>query len=336
VSSDTRRPIVEARAIAESLVALLSVGCDEIMIAGSIRRGKEMVGDVEIVALATPKLHGLMDRLLLDGVIEKAIYPDGNYRWGKLYRGIQYMGMKCEVFLYDSHNRGYQQILRTGPGDANTTLMTLLSHRRAPYRFQDGYCWYSLNWYKNHRDEWAAEDRKLVPCPDEQTVFKLLGLPFIEPHERTEVRYQRLFGRDTHVFGSLPHICEICTGRINVKDPDALDVTAKSASTEEGKVLSPPWSLVNELKSGAIDWNTYCHHYLQQLRVRYSADPNPFMNILRRDRVVLTCYCSHVEDTQQCHRYLARDVLKKIAASKGLLVFDGGELKPQPKQISMF
>ena len=37
----------------------------------------------------------------------------------------------------------------------------------------------------------------------------------------------------------------ITTAQMSITDPDALDITVKSASTPEGRALAPTWPMVN-------------------------------------------------------------------------------------------
>lgn len=332
MSDGNRIPYTEAKQIADSLVDLLKPYCEEISIAGSVRREKDTIGDIELVALPGANLLTEMDKMIASGVFTKADYG-GSTRWGSTYRGVLYQGVKCEVFLYDEHNRGYIQWLRTGPGDANTQIMVELGRKRAPYRFIGGYCYYAKRWSKDEKDNWFGEDRALIPVPDEKTLFTLLGMKYLEPEARTAERYARAFASKEHYFGFKPHVCRISTARVNTDHPAKLDITVKSASTDEGKVLAPTWELVMGHKDGALSDAEYTEQYLTLLRGRYAQHKQVFLNILKRDEVVLTCYCA---EGDFCHRLIAVDVLKKIARSEGILVHDCGEIQPEYRQMEMF
>lgn len=115
----------------------------------------------------------------------------------------------------------------------------------------------------------------------------------------------------------------IGTARINTSDPDALNTTVKSASTSEGKALAPTWKMVMDSKNERITWEQYTEAYLTLLRKRYAKDKTPFLNILKQERVILTCFC---QPTWNCHRHLAVDVLKKIADHHKLPIQIIGEL----------
>ena len=51
MSTGTRVLLAEAAAVADSLAGLLTLACHRLEIAGSIRRGRPDVGDIEMVAV---------------------------------------------------------------------------------------------------------------------------------------------------------------------------------------------------------------------------------------------------------------------------------------------
>jgi len=184
MSSDVKVPAEQAKKIAEQVVdALLSI-CEDIRIAGSVRRGKAMVGDVEIVAYPyhAPELLARLDRWVATGEACKAVYSDGSNRWGQKYRGLQIPGFDAhvEIFLADADNWGYQYWLRTGPGDANQYVMGQCIRFNSAYRAVEGH--------------WQVNGRKLR-VPEESDLFHLLGMPFIEPRDRTLERYQKYLSK---------------------------------------------------------------------------------------------------------------------------------------------
>jgi uncharacterized protein YeaO (DUF488 family) len=118
---------------------------------------------------------------------------------------------------------------------------------------------------------------------------------------------------------------KIATSRVYSKDPDAIDTTVKSASSPEGKALAPTWGMVKAYKDQEVNygWDAYTADYLALLRKRYAQDKTPFLNILSRERVVLTCYC---QPSWHCHRHLAVDILQKIAKHHHIELIAEGEI----------
>jgi hypothetical protein len=183
LSEGVKRPAIEARPVAEALLALIRPHLAWGEIAGSLRRGKAEVGDVEIVATALPSYLTFMDSLVQQGMITKALYGEKKMtRWGGKYRGLIFQNMKIEIFLCDDWNRGYLLWLRTGPGNpadnANAYLVTKIKHG-APFHVKDGYVY-------------QGDERLKIAT--EQDWFALCGLPYIEPKDRSVKRYARHFG----------------------------------------------------------------------------------------------------------------------------------------------
>lgn len=143
----------------------------------------------------------------------------------------------------------------------------------------------------------------------------------------------KLLKNINHRWGKPPRTCEIYTDRIDSSDVDAINTTVKSASTPEGQALAPMWDMVNGHKAGSITDEQYTEQYLALLRQRWQKDKTPFMSILSRRRVVLTCYCAK---GNFCHPHLAADVLMKIGAKQNISVVLSGEVEPEVKQLGLF
>ena len=118
-----------------------------------------------------------------------------------------------------------------------------------------------------------------------------------------------------------------------------LDISIKSASTPEGKLMAPEWPLVRDFKEGSIDWEMYTEKYHELLRKRYARYAQVFHDLIRDvvtggERLVLTCYCNVGPGCEECHRFLMADILEKIAEQEGYEVCNEGDLSqdraPQP------
>jgi hypothetical protein len=146
---------------------------------------------VELVAVprvfATDNaLIWLLDKLLDEGAIEKALYGEKQTtRWGAKYRGFVYQNIKFEIFITQPASYGYQYWLRTGPGDANNYLMKVFKFRKAPFRVEDGQVWWN---------------DITLDIPDEKAWFKLLGVPMVAPGQRSIETYTRLFEHEPHTW----------------------------------------------------------------------------------------------------------------------------------------
>lgn len=173
---------------------MLKDQCDEIVIAGSLRRRKALVGDGEIVALPTyaPNLLARLDRMVAEQLIVKAAYGEKRTtRWGNKYRGFMYQGLRIELFVAEPENWGYILWLRTGPGEANAWVMQQCIQKHAPYRAVDGY--------------WTdVESGRRIRTADEAEMFRLLGINYVVPPQNRSLalyaglmRYPR-WAKDVH------------------------------------------------------------------------------------------------------------------------------------------
>ncbi len=184
----TRHVAAEVRPLADAMLERLRAYAERAEIGGSLRRGKADVKDIEIVVLnPTADFYAYTEKLVEGGHAEKALYGEKQTtRWGERYRGLLVQGVKVEVFTADSDNWGYQFWLRTGPGDANQGMVTALKYRCGAFNVGDGYLW--------------RGEHKLHVA-DEATLFKLFGIPFLEPGARTAAAYRVALGQPVHAWG---------------------------------------------------------------------------------------------------------------------------------------
>lgn len=196
MSSGTGIALAKAQKVAGDLLLHLDDVTAWHCVAGSVRREKSMVNDIEIVVRPANKsaLLNRLDVLVHSSVIEKARYgKQMTHRWGEFYRGMRYQGVLIEVFICDEHNQGYIQWLRTGEGVKNTYVMNRLIACHAPVRFNAGYGWH-VSYDKKHANYDAelgyAKLGKLI-IPNEYTLYFLLGMEPILPKFRTEKVYRR-------------------------------------------------------------------------------------------------------------------------------------------------
>lgn len=180
--------LATAKQVADSAIDLLCEHTERIEVAGSVRRQKPEVKDVELVVLPKKSFDAAMLMLVERNTFYWAAYEDKNgktgYRKGPRYFGIVHKRMRVEVFTADRDNLGFIMWLRTGPADSNASVMRAV--KDAPFRFEGGYGWLG--------------NAKLA-LPDEAALFALLGLPFLEPDNREFREYARLLGASDHAWG---------------------------------------------------------------------------------------------------------------------------------------
>jgi len=168
-------PLQKARAMAEKLLLRLSPYCQRIEIAGSIRRQRPEIGDIELVAI--PHFtRDLFDELTGDHQLNMVEWHEFGtvVKNGPKYKQIALReGVNIDLFIVTTPAQwGLIFLIRTGSAEFSRKLVTprmhggmMLNHLRV----QDGAIWSS-----NH----------VIPTPEEQDVFDLLGMSYIEPKDR--------------------------------------------------------------------------------------------------------------------------------------------------------
>lgn len=175
----TKQSLSEARAVADALVAELAPLCDKIEVAGSIRRGKVEVGDLEIVAIPKPivDLFGTPTRrtLIDDWLADQHIMPAKN---GAKYKQLVYRGFQVDLFLATPDNWGLIFMLRTGPAEFSRAMVTLTAwggYKPANLTVSGGQVW---------------RGGSPLSVPDERTLFSFYGMAYIPPELRGVVEVQ--------------------------------------------------------------------------------------------------------------------------------------------------
>jgi len=180
--------LVKAKAIADYVVDVVSPFCDRVKIAGSVRRGKAEVKDIEIVAIPRPcvdlfgaptsgetELDGMLRFLVEQGEMsllkngpryKQAVLTPEGYPGGKA-------GINLDLFLVlPPAQWGVILAIRTGPAD--------FSHWMVTPRCKGG----GLPSEYQVRDGGVYLDGSLIEMPGEADLFKLLGMDWVEPGER--------------------------------------------------------------------------------------------------------------------------------------------------------
>jgi DNA polymerase (family 10) len=151
----------KARIIAEAVLRQLQPYCDRIEIAGSLRRNREEVGDVELVCI--PKQSEI---LFFVQVLDQYEHVKGSAT-GK-YIQVRFHGVQVDVFMATEDNWGYIFAIRTGNADFSKRIVGTWLPRYG-YQCKDGYVW---------------KDGRKVSIRDEETLFAKMGLSWIDPRFR--------------------------------------------------------------------------------------------------------------------------------------------------------
>lgn len=189
MSSGKRIDLSKAISIESQLRPYIEPFCTRYNIAGSIRRKRETVGDIELVIIPSnaPALFAKLDGMVEQGIITKALYNTAHGlrpRWGEKLRCFRYQGATVELSISNEHKYGYRYWLCTGPSQANHYVMSQMDTQKSAIRFKDGYGW--LTEYIGGTPVYKDK----LHIPTEETLFNMLNLPFTFPEWRTESFYR--------------------------------------------------------------------------------------------------------------------------------------------------
>lgn len=149
MSDGPRIPLDVAGKIADALGAELNPGCERVDVAGSIRRRRPEVGDIELLCiprwhtdlLGAPLASKVVDelrRLVADNVLADRDADGRRLPSGERYRQYIIVSLGCKLDLYATHACawGLMLALRTGPASFSQSLVT---RRIQGGRLLDGY-----------------------------------------------------------------------------------------------------------------------------------------------------------------------------------------------------
>ncbi|MEW6507205.1 MAG: hypothetical protein AB1432_05610 [Bacteroidota bacterium] len=173
----------KAEKIAQKYIDLLAPFCERIEIAGSVRRRKPEVKDIEIVCI--PKKEIVLedvDDFFKEEKDSYEIHPEfireinklekiRGEPTGKYTQRILPEGINLDLFMATKDNWGYILAIRIGP---------------------DGYSKYLANtWVKlgyKGVDGMLTKNGVPIPVYEEKDLFWLLGLEYVEPEYRLNIR----------------------------------------------------------------------------------------------------------------------------------------------------
>lgn len=175
----------KAMIIAESWVKRLEPFCDKITIAGSIRRKKSMVKDIEILCI--PKeiednqtnLFGVtvtkknrdpgFIRIFTQIPYQDVMIEKGHPEYAKYIKLLLIPEkINVDIFMATQKNWGYLLAVRTGPAE--------YSHKVLANK------WVRMGYHGEFGN--LVKDHRPVEVPDEETLYDLLKLPYVEPENR--------------------------------------------------------------------------------------------------------------------------------------------------------
>ena len=157
-----KTPASEAMPIAHALTEKLSEWCTTVTVAGSIRQGKEMVGDIDVVVIPSVEPAEFLERC--KEIIE---YEYGGKK--KIFGMFQ--GRPINIFVTTEQSYGACMYQMTGPMQYN--LRMRISAKRKGFK---------LNEYGLYNRESGA----YVAGRTEADIFAALGLSYRTPEQRRQ------------------------------------------------------------------------------------------------------------------------------------------------------
>jgi DNA polymerase/3'-5' exonuclease PolX len=185
---EQRYPWPQAWIVAEEICDRLRAGCSRIVIAGSLRRRRPDVGDIEILyipviytapdpkdlfAVQTVNSADIRIRAMeAGGILDRRLNFLGRQAYGpknKLVRHIA-SGIPVDLFAATEENWFNYLVCRTGPADLNTRICMAAKEK--------GWKW---NPYGAGYSNAAGEIQRM---DSEAAVFSFVGMEYLEPERR--------------------------------------------------------------------------------------------------------------------------------------------------------
>ena len=194
MSADRQRwPAATAIKVAQEICALLKPACERIVVAGSLRRMKQEVGDVEILYIPILELApdpadmfasitvnlaaAIIGEMLRRGVLTKRLASNGNESWGEKNKLAVHVatGIPVDLFAATAENWWNYLVCRTGPAESNMRIAT-----RAQ---QMGWKWhpYGAGFSRGGPLAGESEEHRVT---SEEDVFRFVNLPYRKPEGR--------------------------------------------------------------------------------------------------------------------------------------------------------
>ncbi len=181
--------------VAEHIVGALRPVCHRIEIAGSIRRKKEMVGDIEILYIplfteipdpsdlfkkAKLRVNAadlVIEQLMQRGSLAKRPKTDGTFTWGEQNK----LAIACKtgipVDLFSANTRNWFNLLVCRTGGKNNNIAIAAAAKEKHYQWNP----YGSGFTR----KWASDsEQQFVRIDSEEEVFRFVGLPYRKPEER--------------------------------------------------------------------------------------------------------------------------------------------------------
>jgi len=160
----------EAKAIAEKIREDLLPHCYRCEIAGSVRRKKHEVKDIEIVIIPKPYETGLFTSGIAAIIgqwqkVKGELGPECRYTQ-RIHPG----GIKIDIFFARPENWGLIFAIRTGSSEYSRVELACR--------------WVARGYHSRNGMLESGNSHEVIELREEEDLFKLLGITFIKPENR--------------------------------------------------------------------------------------------------------------------------------------------------------
>jgi len=166
-----------AKEIAAQLQAELQPFCERISIVGSVRRNKPEPRDIELLFIPKKVIVGqlalfnapvkMQSMQELVQIVDRYHKIKGDVLTGKYAQRLLPNGIKVDFFTAAKNSWGYQKLIRTGSSEFS---------RKVARR------WVQLGFKGD--DGYLTKDGSIIPVKEEEELFELLKLKYVEPAKR--------------------------------------------------------------------------------------------------------------------------------------------------------
>lgn len=170
-------PLSSAIILAEGIATELSPYCERVAIAGSIRRRRPFVNDIDLVVLPKPhQTAALKDRC------KRHARPVIDGPWNCIY--ALKSGFQLDIFIAEAQRKDLFQTLPTNFG---TLLLCRTGSKEHNIYLVERAKSLGLRWNPHHgvfASTPGAQHTRLLPSETEEEIFTALQLDFIPPEKR--------------------------------------------------------------------------------------------------------------------------------------------------------
>ncbi len=153
-------PLKKAEEVAAELVGMLRPHFEQIEVAGSVRRRKPYVNDIDLVAIP-----GMADPRAVLGMLPVEIV-----RSGPKLAAFKFKGVDVDIYYATPETWGTLLLIRTGSKESNIRLCTLAQNK---------------GWkLKASGDGLFDSGGTRIAGDTEESIFRALGLPYEPPEAR--------------------------------------------------------------------------------------------------------------------------------------------------------